>query len=169
MSKRFEIPEVDNKWDKYFMKMASVASEMSKDPSTQVGAVIVGPNREVRSTGYNGMPMGVDDSVEERISNRALKLMFFEHAERNAIILAARHGTAIEGCTMYINGSSGGLPPCADCARAIIQAGIVRVIVTSVLLPVRWKDTCMVGMEMMSEAGVLVNKLLLSYTFCPNP
>jgi dCMP deaminase len=159
MKRNFKVPEVDNKWDRHFMKMAAVASEMSKDPSTQVGAVAVGPNREVRSTGYNGMPIGVDDSVIERTSNRDLKLLFFEHAERNTIILAARHGTPTEGCTMYINGSSGGLPPCASCARAMIQAGIVRVVITSTFMPERWKDTCMAGMQMLFEAGVVVEKL----------
>jgi len=159
MEKNFKVPIVDGKWDRHFMKRAALASEMSKDPSTQVGAVIVGPNREVRSTGYNGMPIGVNDDIAERLENRDLKLLFFEHAERNAIILSGRHGTPTEGCTMYVNGSMGGLPPCADCARAIIQAGIIRIVITSVSLPDRWRDTCMAGMEMLHEAGVTVNMI----------
>ncbi len=163
MPKDPRIIEIANdKWHSHFMKRASLASEMSKDPSTKVGAVIIGPNREVRSSGYNGMPIGVDDNISERSSNRDLKLMFYEHAERNAIILASRHGTPLEGCTIYINGERGGLPACSDCARAIIQAGIVAVVITLTMeeVPERWKATCDIGLTMLYEAGVKVYRLI---------
>ena len=114
-------------WNDYFFDMANFVSQKSKDIHTKVGCVIVGENNEVRSTGYNGFPIGVDDSVDhfpERFE-RPEKYTWTEHAERNAIYLAARNGgTSLENCKIFLNGL-----PCADCARAIIQSGIKHVIV----------------------------------------
>ncbi len=110
-------------WDEYFMSMAYLVAMKSKDESTKIGAVIVGPDHEIRSTGYNGLPRGVRDDVPERHA-RPAKYRYFEHGERNALYAAARVGTPTLGCTMYTQGV-----PCADCARGIIQAGIVRVVV----------------------------------------
>lgn len=112
------------KWDLRFMKMAKLVSSWSKD-TTKVGAVIVGPHREVRSLGYNGFPRGVDDSVKAR-GQRPLKYLWTEHAERNAIFNASLSGVSLAGCTMYLNGDHGF--PCAECARAIIQCGIKALI-----------------------------------------
>jgi dCMP deaminase len=109
-------------WDTYFMEMANLVSTKSKDRSTQVGCVIVGPNREVRTTGYNGFCRGIDDDVEER-HERPEKYLWSEHAERNAIYNAARNGIRIEDCTAYTT-----VFPCADCARGLIQSGVVRIV-----------------------------------------
>ena len=109
-------------WDTYFMEMATLVSTKSKDRSTQVGCVIVGPNREVRTTGYNGFCRGIDDDVEER-HERPEKYLWSEHAERNAIYNAARNGIRIEDCTAYTT-----VFPCADCARGLIQSGVVRIV-----------------------------------------
>ena len=111
------------KWDDYFMTMVYLVAMRSKDESTHVGAVIVGPNKEIRSTGYNSFPMGINDDVPER-QERPEKYFWFSHAERNAVYLAARVGIPVEGCTMYTNGI-----PCTDCAFAVIQAGITEVVV----------------------------------------
>ncbi len=111
-------------WDVFYIKLAQLWAEKSKDRSTGVGAVIVGPDMEQRSAGYNGFPRGVNDEVECR-HDRPVKYEFTEHAERNAIYNAARMGTPVKGCTLYINW----LPiPCPDCARAIIQSGITTVV-----------------------------------------
>ena len=111
-------------WDSTFLALAKVYAARSKDPTSQIGAVIIGPNKEQRAGGYNGMPRGVDDSKPERYV-RPAKYDWFEHAERNAIFNAARIGTAIDGCTLYVSG----MTPCMNCARAIIQSGIKEVVV----------------------------------------
>jgi dCMP deaminase len=140
-------------WDDYFMTMAYLVAMRSKDESTHVGAVIVGPDREIRSTGYNSFPMGINDDVPER-QERPEKYYWFSHAERNSIYLAARVGIPVEGCTMYTNGI-----PCTDCAFAIIQAGIKEVVVDkSWSNPERdkWDETAKRTIVMFKEAGVKV-------------
>lgn len=112
------------KWDRQFLQLADFVSAWTEDRDFSVGAVIVGPDLEVRATGTNGLPRGVkasDDSRFDRASGE--KFFWFEHAERNAIYNAARIGTPVQGCTIYINRF-----PCSDCARAIIQCGITTVI-----------------------------------------
>ena len=111
-------------WDRYYLDICKVVSARSKDPHTQIGCVIAGPNREIRSTGYNSFPRGIRDDVPERLE-RPAKYLWIEHAERNAICNAARSGTSTEGCTIYVE-----IMPCMDCARAVVQAGIVEVVVS---------------------------------------
>jgi len=109
-------------WDNRFMGLAREVASWSKDRSRKVGCVIMGPNREIRATGYNGFPRGVADDVEAR-HQRPAKYRWTEHSERNAIYNAARSGVSTEGCRIYLMWY-----PCMDCARAIVQAGIVEVI-----------------------------------------
>lgn len=109
-------------WDCYFISEAYLAAIKSKDPSTQVGAVIVGPDREIRSKGYNGPCRGEDDD-NPALYVRPLKYAVCEHAERNAVFNAARIGVSTKGCTIYVT-----FHPCADCARAIVQSGIAEVV-----------------------------------------
>ena len=116
-----EIPD----WDEYYLNICKVVAARSKDPNTQIGCVIVGPAHEIRSTGYNSFPRGIRDDVPERLE-RPAKYLWIEHAERNAICNAARAGTATEGCTLYVE-----IMPCMDCARAIVQAGIVQVAISA--------------------------------------
>ena len=112
-------------WDEYYLNICKVVAERSKDVNTQIGCVIAGPNREIRSTGYNSFPRGIRDDVPERME-RPAKYLWIEHAERNAICNAARAGTATEGCTIYVE-----IMPCMDCARAVVQAGIIEVVVSA--------------------------------------
>jgi dCMP deaminase len=112
-------------WDEYYLNICKVVAERSKDVNTQIGCVIIGPNREIRSTGYNSFPRGIRDDVPERME-RPAKYLWIEHAERNAICNAARAGTATEGCTIYFE-----IMPCMDCARAVVQAGIIEVVVSA--------------------------------------
>ena len=144
------------KWEDYFMTMAYLCAMRSKDTSTHIGAVIVGPDNEVRSTGYNSLPRKVGDDVSmypERFE-RPEKYFWMEHAERNAIYNAARVGIPTKGCILYCNGV-----PCADCARAIIQAGISEVIVDSAWdcdKSEKWKEHHERALQMLSEGGVKV-------------
>jgi dCMP deaminase len=112
-------------WDLYYLEICRVVARRSKDPATQIGCVIAGPAHEIRSTGYNSFPRGIADHKPER-AQRPEKYLWIEHAERNAIYNAARAGTPLEGCTIFVE-----LMPCMDCARAIVQAGIVEVVVDS--------------------------------------
>jgi len=134
-----------------FMSMVYLLSMQSTDVSTHVGAVIVGQDNEIRSTGYNGFPRGVDDYNVQR-QEKPLKYSWMEHAERNAIYNAARMGLSVKGCTLYTNGF-----PCADCARAIIQSGITTVVTDKEWddhNPVRWAESMKISQDMFSESGV---------------
>ena len=112
------------KWDRRFLELADYIASWTEDRDFAVGAVVVGPDLAVRATGYNGLARGIkadDDSRFERESGE--KFFWFEHAERNAVYNAARIGTSLDGCTIYVNRF-----PCSDCSRAIIQSGITRVV-----------------------------------------
>ncbi len=141
------------KWHKRFMEVAELVKTWSKDPSTKVGAVVVGPDREIRSTGYNGLVRGVDDNKPERLE-RPTKYDFFEHAERNAVYNACLIGASLKGCVIYVTSM-----PCPDCARAIIQSGIKMVVTHKVIIdessPANtWRDKLAYSEEMFKEAGV---------------
>jgi dCMP deaminase len=107
------------------MSEAYLAARKSKDPRTQVGAVIVADDHDDRVKGYNGPLRGLDDEQPYIYAKppEGGPSLFIEHAERNAITNAARIGLAVKGCTMYVT-----LPPCDGCARAIVNAGIVEVV-----------------------------------------
>ena len=142
-------------WHEYFFEMSDLASKKSKDESTKCGAVIVGPGNEVRSTGYNSFPRGINDELPER-QKRPEKYSWIEHAERNAIYNAARMGVSLVGCRIYQDWL-----PCTDCARGIIQCGIVMVVIDSGSpkngnkeWEVRWGESLAVSVTMLKEAGV---------------
>jgi dCMP deaminase len=118
-----EIKGVTTKWDKRFLEMARFIALWSKDRSTKCACVLVKDNRVI-ATGYNGFPEGTEDYDNEEKHERPEKYFWFEHAERNAIYSAARKGVAVEGATAYVTG-----PPCVDCTRGMIQAGVVDVII----------------------------------------
>lgn len=143
-------------WDERFLRLALHISEWSKDPTTRVGCVIVGPSNEVRSIGFNGFPRGVNDDDSSRYA-RPAKYMWTEHAERNAIYNAARIGVALENCRMY-------LPwfPCGDCARAIIQSGIVELIAVEPELDhPKWGNDFRAAKVLLEEGGVKVRFVVL--------
>lgn len=111
-------------YDQMFIEMAMLVAKKSKDRSTKVGCVIVSQDNVVLATGFNGFPRGINDDVEER-HERPAKYSWTEHAERNAVFNAARHGVKLLGAKAYLNWSP---HPCAECTRALIQAGIVEVL-----------------------------------------
>ena len=136
-------------WDGRFLGLAAHIAGWSKDPSTQVGCVIVGPDREVRSTGFNGLPRGIADT-RERLEDRELKYPLICHAEENAIMHAARIGISLKGCTVYVT-----WPPCTRCARSLIQAGVSEAVYpTSAKVPERWAGDFTLAKDMLAEAGV---------------
>lgn len=109
-------------WDDWFMTGVYWIASKSKDPKTKIGAIIV-KDKRIISTGYNGIPIGVDESFRNR-HQRPEKYKWYEHGERNAIYSAAKHGIVTDGSTLYTNAL-----PCADCARGIIQSGIHCVVI----------------------------------------
>ena len=150
MKPRYKAPR---DWDRRFLCMAELVASWSKDKSTKVGAVAV-RNRRVLATGYNGLPTGVVDS-NFRLEDRDTKLLFTQHAEANCISFAARTGVSLLGSTIYI----WPMPPCAHCASSIIQAGINRVVVYDVTIPMRWQQSFDAASDMFSEAGVSLIRL----------
>lgn len=114
-------------WDEYFMGIALLSALRSKDPSTQVGACVVGDDNKVVSIGYNGMPRGIDDNDIPWGHGEGLesKYLYVCHAEFNAI-LNTRNGEKLNGCRIYVT-----LFPCNECAKAIVQVGIKEVIYLS--------------------------------------
>ncbi|MBR4515486.1 MAG: dCMP deaminase family protein [Lachnospiraceae bacterium] len=138
-------------WDQYFMGIAIMSAERSKDPNTQVGACIVSPDNRILSVGYNGMPAGCDDA--EMPWNRDgdgldSKYIFVCHAELNSI-LNYRGGGTLKGARIYAT-----LFPCNECAKAIIQSGITEVIYDSDKYSD--SDSTVAAKKMFSMAGVKI-------------
>jgi dCMP deaminase len=141
-------------WDLRFMTLARHVGGWSKDRSRQVGCVVVGDDNIVRAIGFNGFPRGLDDEVAVR-HQRPAKYLWTEHAERNAIYAAARAGISLSGTRMYVPWF-----PCVDCARAIVQAGIVELIaIEPDMGDPQWGEGFGVSIEMLTEAGIKVRYL----------
>jgi dCMP deaminase len=114
-----------NGWGKKYTNLAKEISTWSKDPSTQVGAVVVGAKGQLLSQGYNGFPRGINDT-DDRLNNRERKYELVVHAEMNAIYNASLNGVSLKDSTLYVYG----LPICSECAKGIIQVGIKKVVAT---------------------------------------
>ena len=140
-----------------YMEIAHAVARLSKDSSTQVGAIILGPSHEIRSVGYNGAPRGsaADESNDPR-SARPEKYFWYSHGELNAITNAARVGTPLEGSTLLVTH-----PPCMDCARAICQCGIREVITVAPTLEFvqRWGEHMSRSRRLFDECGVAYTEL----------
>ncbi len=142
----------NKKWASRILGLAKNISKWSKDDSTQVGAVITTSTGKPISWGFNGMPMGVNDEVPERME-RPLKYKWMCHAERNAIDLASQ--SDLSNCVMFVTFS-----PCSNCAQSIIQKGIKTIVVDSEFtadkMPERWQEDMAIAAEMFAEAGVVI-------------
>lgn len=112
-------------WGDRYISLAKEISTWSKDPSTKVGAVVIGNNGEVLSQGYNGFPRSIKDTPQ-RLKDREKKYNLVVHAEMNAIYNASLNGVSLKGSTLYVYG----LPICNECAKGVIQVGIDKVIAT---------------------------------------
>ena len=157
------------KWTRRFMSLAEHIAGWSKDPSTQVGAVIVGKGHEgkkVLGMGFNGFPRGVHDA-EWRYQARPVKYSLVVHSEANAILDAS--GRQLHGCTILSTKF-----PCSGCAKLIIQAGITLVIcpATDLRDPAdqRWYEDAKIASMMFREADVSVlNSVDLGHISLPYP
>jgi dCMP deaminase len=139
-------------WTDYFLNIAEQVKLKSKDESTQIGAVIVGEDKEVLSTGYNSFPRGLDDSLKER-QERPEKYFWIEHAERNAIYNAARIGVSLKNSVIYL---TSGLP-CMDCARGIVNSGIRTVYCKQICTTKnkeKWVESQTKSLQLLNECGV---------------
>lgn len=141
-------------WNNYFMKMAELVASKSKDPSTKCGCVLVDKENTILSTGFNGLPRNCKDDKPER-NERPAKYMYYEHSERNAIYNAARVGVSTLDAIAYVTG-----PPCCDCARGLIQAGIAYIYYPKEEeqgdFRARWSESIDAANEMLEEAKVQV-------------
>lgn len=148
------------KWDKRFMRLAREISTWGKDPSRKIGAIAVDSNRRILSTGYNGFPAGIEDSLN-RLNDREEKYKYIVHAEKNCIYNACLNGISLKNASLYV----WGLPVCSECAKGVIQVGITNVYCghdnnndyhTSI-----WKESFSITKEMFAEAGVLVHEIVI--------
>lgn len=141
----------DEKWAGRMLKLAKEVASWSKDTSTKVGAVVTTQDGAPLSWGFNGMPMGIDDTVPERYE-RPYKYKWFCHAERNALDLAP---SSVENGVLFVTFS-----PCSNCAQSIIQRKIKTVVIdseyTADKMPERWQEDMNVAIEMLTEANVSV-------------
>ncbi len=146
-------------WDEYFMGTALLAAKRSKDPNTQVGACIVNEKKRIMSIGYNGFPMGCDDDdfpwEREGENSFDTKYPYVCHAELNAIL--NNRGANLEGCTIYV-----GLFPCCECAKAIIQSGIKKVIYLSDKY--KESDSTRASKRMLTAAGVELQQIEIKHS-----
>ena len=135
-------------WDQRFMQLARFWSQNSKDPSTKVGAVIVGRDKREDCMGYNGFPPGIAD--DDRLKERETKYPLMIHAERNALD-NARFDT--RGATLYAT-----LAPCCGCASSIISKGIKIVVCPKpdIESDIARRHGIKAALEALEEGGVLV-------------
>ena len=159
-------PNLDRneRWDRHFLGLSLYHSKLSKDPNTKVGSVIIGPDRELLSAGFNGFPRGIADTPE-RLNDRDTKLKLVVHAEMNALLAAARTGMRLKGCRLYLaatddTGMVWGGPPCTRCTVEIIQVGISEIVSYPVKsAPSRWHDDLMLARQLIEEAGIKYREL----------
>lgn len=143
----------DHKWAKRYFRLARHwADECSKDPTTKVGAVIVGCDPRQIALGYNGFPPGIED-VPARYNDRPTKYLFTQHAERN--VLDNAHFSC-EGGTLVTT-----MFPCVECTKSLIAKGIGRLVSPPMPEPLpngekSWRDDCKVSMIMLQEAGIQI-------------
>ena len=144
------IVQMSFKWDERYLRLAKEVSTWSKDPSKQVGAIAIGEKGQVLSQGYNGFPRGVKDT-KERYNHKETKYRYVVHAEQNCIYNATYNGVSLKGASMYVYG----LPVCNECAKAMIQVGIVRIVMPfDGVVPEIWKESCEKAKALCEEAGV---------------
>ena len=138
----------DSTWWPRYLGIAREVSTWSKDPSTKVGAIAVGNKGQILAQGYNGYPRGMDDSD---YSDREEKYKKIVHAEMNCIYNASWNGVSLDGADLFVYG----LPVCHECAKAVIQVGILRVICPyNPDWPKKWQESFDLTKQFFEEAGV---------------
>ena len=140
-------------WDQYFMGVALLSAQRSKDPNTQVGACIVDQHKKIVGVGYNGLPLGCSDQKfpwTRQGEFLETKYPYVCHAELNDII--NKNSKDLYGCSIYV-----GLFPCNECAKVIIQSGIVEVVYLSDKYA--HTDSVKASKKMFESAGVKYRQL----------
>jgi dCMP deaminase len=137
--------------DKWALDLAELVATRSRDPNTKVGAVILRPDKTIVAAGYNGFARNVNDDPEIYL-DKPRKLLRVVHAELNAILTSRE---PLHGCTIYVSP----LHPCSQCAAAIIQSGITRVVARTDLTRTNttWAESFKEATEMFEEANVKVD------------
>jgi len=141
------------RWDEYFMGVALLSAQRSKDPNTQVGACIVNPDKKIVGVGYNGFPSGCDDDElpwAREGEYLETKYPYVCHAELNAILNSISRD--LKGCSIYV-----ALFPCNECAKAIIQSGIKEIVYLSDKYA--GTDSVVASKRMLDQAGVVLRQL----------
>jgi len=138
-------------WDDRYLDLAEHFASWSKDPSSKIGAVAVGEHGQILSQGYNGFPRGVEDTLH-RWHDKKINVV---HAEKNVIYNASLNGVSLNDSTLYVFG----LPVCNECAKAIIQVGIKRVVFRAPpkdngYINLKWEKAWSITKAMFREAGV---------------
>lgn len=141
---------LDRRWVEHFFKLCQCISEMSKDPSTKVGSLIVRPDKTIVSTGFNGFPKGCNDSHGLYL-DRESKYQRIIHAEMNAILHSKER---LEGYALFC----WPIPPCDRCMPHIIQSGIKSLFVPEIQEDHRWYQNTRLAELMAIEAGLTVVK-----------
>jgi dCMP deaminase len=133
-------------WDHWFLSLAWVISTASKDPSTKVGAVLVGKDNRNIAHGYNGFPRGITDDI--RLLDRPRKYQLVIHAEQNALDNALFQ---IDGSTLYCT-----MHPCMACAKAIVSRRVKRVVTPPIpsIETGRWTEEIPLASQLLQEAGI---------------
>jgi dCMP deaminase len=153
-----KLDDQQRRWDLHFMALAMLNAQMSKDPDTKVGAVIVDADRNPVSQGWNGFARGVADT-HERLHDNQLKNMLMVHAEENAFNNASQRGVRTKDCVLYYvatddtNNMWGG-PPCIGCTNHCIQNRISRVISFAPKTKSRWHENLKIATELLQESGI---------------
>lgn len=147
--------------DRIYLGMALELAQTSTDPSTKVGCVIAHPAHGLRALATNGLHPLFKDLPERHL--RPDKYTWYEHAERAAIYQCARLAGNLNGATLYLASTPVKFPPCADCMRAIIGAGIDRLVTEPPAgeFP-KWADSCATALLMAEEAGVAYDTIRLT-------
>lgn len=151
----------NEKWDRRFLELAKHISTWSKDPSTQVGAVVVSGRNKVVGIGYNGFPRGILDA-KERYDDRPTKYKLVVHAEVNALLDA---GERARGSKLYVYPTFAFPPVCSDCCKFAIQSGITEIVgyesTVSEEVLARWKESIQISEMMCGEANVKITRVPL--------
>lgn len=134
-------------WDQRFLQMAALVATFSKDPSTQVGCVLVNKRNQILSLGFNGFPRGAED--DHRLHDRPTKYKMVIHAEENAVLNAT---SLLEGATAYLTH-----PPCLHCSGVLKQVGISRVVFVEPTGAFKERWNLEETVEYLRELGILIS------------
>lgn len=144
-------------WPARYVSLAEYISRWSKDPSTQVGAVLFRADGSIISMGYNGFPRGCSDDPI-LLNDRDIKLKMTIHAEENALLAAGRNGTSLEGAYVAVTRH-----PCSSCAAKLSQAGIRQVYyIGDEAFEERWADDVALARHMFNQLGVVAVRMVIA-------